>query len=215
MARTSETPITGPGPVSSPSDIAMTAPPPVTLSAADREALLALARLAVSVAVGIAPHVELEQAREALRGRGWRASAFVTLTEDGELRGCMGHLDPELPLAESVVEAASCAALLDPRFARVSARELAAIEVDVSVLGPMVPLAKPAAFAIGQEGIVVMRGGRRGLLLPEVASQLDDSAVAMLDTCCRKAGLSVGSWREPGTVVLAFRTDRFGGPAIA
>lgn len=190
-------------------------PPPVSLAVEERAALLDLARTALAAAVGVAPTAALAAAREHHAALHRRAGAFVTLTEDGDLRGCIGHLDPTARVAESVVDAATWAALEDPRFTRVRAAELSRLHVEVSVLGPVVPIADPESFRLGIDGIIVERGGRRGLLLPEVAAMLRNDRTAMLDTACRKAGLPPRAWREPGTTVSAFRTDRFGGAAVA
>lgn len=190
-------------------------PAPVTLADAERETLLALARAALAVAVGAAPRSALDAALADHPPVERRAAAFVTLTEHGELRGCIGHMDAGAPVQASVVEAATWAALEDPRFAPVRPSELRDIDVEVSVLGPLLPLADPMTFRLGTDGIVVQRGGRRGLLLPEVAAMLSNDRVAMLDTACRKAGLPSGAWRDQGTVTFAFRTDRFGGRAVA
>lgn len=211
MTRVPVNPSGGPAAITDNDETAV--PAPIPLTDAEREALLGIARAAVAAAAGAGTHAAVDRARELFAGSGLRASVFVTLTEDGELRGCMGHLDPDLPVADSVVEAASCAALLDPRFRRVSAAELDRIEIEVSVLGPMLRLGDPEGFRIGTEGVVVRLGLRRGLLLPDVAAQLDFSRVAMLETACRKAGLPAGAWRYPEAAVFAFRTDRFGGPA--
>jgi AMMECR1 domain-containing protein len=93
--------------------------------------------------------------------------------------------------------------------------ELPRIHLEVSVLGPVVPLLDPGCLRLGIDGIIVQRGGRRGLLLPEVAPMLGNDPAAMFDTACRKAGLPAGAWRDPGTRLAVFRTDRFGGPAVA
>ncbi len=188
-------------------------PLPVEIPPAEQARLLGLARVAVAVAAGAQPGTALDAAlaREPLPDR--RAGAFVTLTEDGQLRGCMGNLDAENPAWASVVEAARWAARGDPRFLGVEPGELAAMEIDVSVLGSMERLADPAAFRPGIDGIVVRRGGRRGLLLPEVAETVGHGPTDMLVACCRKAGLRGDAWREPGTELWVFRTHRFGGPA--
>jgi AmmeMemoRadiSam system protein A len=190
-------------------------PPPVTLTQEERAALLEIARAAVGVAVQAAPVGELRAALERHPVVERRAAAFVTLTEDGELRGCVGHMDADTPVAESVVEAANWAALGDPRFPSVRAQELSRLHLEVSVLGPLVRQADPSRWRLGIDGIVVERGMRRGLLLPEVGPMLGQDRTAMLDTACRKAGLPAGAWRDPGTTLYAFRTDRFGGAAVA
>jgi uncharacterized protein len=190
-----------------------TLPLPVTLPEEVRAGLLDLARTAIAVAARALPPEALRQTPEAVRGVDLHASAFVTLTQGDELRGCMGMLDPDRPLADSVVEAAACATRTDPRFLPVQPAELVSLEIGVSVLGPLVRIEDPLAFRLGIDGIVVERHGRRGLLLPEVAAMVADR-VEMLEIACRKAALAPAAWRDPGTAVYAFRTDRFGGPAM-
>ena len=189
------------------------APPEV--SEAARTQLLALARTAVAVASRAAPSAELDAAMHEPLATELCASAFVTLTVGGDLRGCMGILDPDRPVHDSVAEAAACATRTDPRFSPVTPEELPSLEVDVSILGPMVQLDDPLSWRLGTDGIVVQLGGRRGLLLPEVADENGLDRAAMLDIATRKAGLPHGAWREPAARVYAFRSDRFGGPALA
>lgn len=190
-------------------------PEPVVVDEAERAHLLELARTAVAVASRSQPTRALEAPRQAASETDRRASAFVTLTEAGELRGCMGILDPDRLAVDAVAEAAACATRTDPRFRPVKPEELSRIVVEVSVLGPMVRLADPLAWRLGVDGIVVELGGRRGLLLPEVAEDIGLDRAGMLDIATRKAGLPRGAWRYPGASVYAFRTSRFGGPAIA
>lgn len=188
-------------------------PPPVAVLPEEQVRLLGLARIAVAVTTGAQPDEALRAELAAAPLPDFRAAAFVTLLRYGKLRGCMGNLDANRPGWANVVEAARWAAGGDPRFPRVDPRELAAIEIDVSILGPLVPLTDPRAFRPGTDGIVVRRHGRRGLLLPEVADTVGRGPAQMLDACCRKAGLRAGAWGEPGTELQVFRTCRFGGPA--
>jgi AmmeMemoRadiSam system protein A len=178
-----------------------------------REQLLEVARAALAVATGSADRKRLDAAMEAARSLEMPAAAFVTLTEAGELRGCMGRLDPDRPVIVSVAEAAICAAVEDPRFEPVRADELDRIRIEVSILGPYQPLADPEGFEPGVEGILVERGWQRGLLLPEAAAECGLGRREVLEITCRKAGLATEAWRDPRTVVFAFRTVRFGGPA--
>lgn len=190
-------------------------PRPVLVSSEERAELLDLARLALRVAVGLEPSgtVGARLAARAVRQPPQRcAAAFVTLTEDGELRGCIGTLDGTAPVGEAVVWAAMNAARRDPRFEPVDAAELPDLHLDVSVLGPMVRLVDPLRFRPGIDGLVVEAGFRRGLLLPEVATMAGLDQRGMLEATCRKAGLPPGAWRDPVTAVHAFRTARFGGP---
>ncbi len=191
------------------------AAPPVSVVAETRRKLLGVARTALAVATGRATWEELE--RELARDDGGerQAGAFVTLTDAGRLRGCMGSLDPRLRLAESVAVAALDAALDDPRFLPLRADELPAIHVDVSVLGRPAPIDGPGSFRPGLDGVIVEGRGRRAFLLPEVATEFSWGATEMFDAACGKAGLPAGAWCEPGIRLSAFRTARFGGPAIA
>jgi AmmeMemoRadiSam system protein A len=203
-------------PIVSPLPVALAAgvgPPPVAIPEDEQALYLDLARIAVAVATGARPASALTAALEVASLPDRPAAAFVTLTEDGDLRGCMGNLDADSPAWESVVDAAGWAARRDPRFPSVRPGELERIEIDVSILGPMVRLDDPRAFRPGIDGIVARGDGRRGLLLPEVAESVGHGPTQMLDACCRKAGLWAGAWREPGTELWVFRTHRFGGPA--
>jgi hypothetical protein len=185
----------------------------VNLSQADQARLLELARMAVAVAVRARPAEDLAALLEAGSPPTLHAGAFVTLTEGDTLRGCMGRLDDGTPAWVSVLAAARLAALGDPRFPALVAAELPRTHLEVSVLGPMEPLPEPALFRPGVDGLLISRGGRRGLLLPEVAAMLEPRHDAMLDAVCRKAGLPTGAWRHPRTELLVFRTCRFGGSA--
>lgn len=190
-------------------------PASVALPHEARQCLLDLARTAVAVAARARPAGDLETALRCDVRTDLRAAAFVTLTVPSGLRGCVGTLDASRPVAEAVAEAAAFATRTDPRFPPVRPEELGEIEVEVSVLGPPVLLADPLSFRLGTDGIVVERDGRRGLLLPEVASTVGFDREEMLGIACRKAGLPTGAWRDPSTRVSAFRTNRFGGPAMA
>lgn len=200
----------------------LTAPPlgapDVDVSAEEEEQLFALARLAVSAAArgdqDLARDAGVERIGGRPAGQRRRGSAFVTLLERGELRGCIGLLDPSRPLTESVAGAAIGAVLHDWRFRPVTEDELPDIRIEVSVLGPFVVLEDPLAFRVGVDGLLVERGVDRGLLLPEVATEHGFDEQAMLRATCGKAGLPADAWRDPRTRVSAFRTRRFGGPAI-
>jgi uncharacterized protein len=196
-------------------DAARDLPPAVTVPGDVRRCLLDLARTAVGVAARARPPEDLDAALAGQPVIDLKAAAFVTLSSPAGLRGCVGILDASQPVAASVTEAAACATRTDPRFPPVQPDELGQLEVEVSVLGPPVRLQDPLSFRLGVDGILVEHGGLRGLLLPEVAPMVGFDRVEMLEIACRKAGLPPGTWRDPGTSVFAFRTDRFGGPAIA
>ncbi len=186
------------------------APPPV--DRADQQRLLRWARQAIDVAVRGAPDQRIDEAELSDDLRAPRA-AFVTLTEAGELRGCIGRLDPGRPLWESVVHAAVNAAIADPRFAPVELDELGRIRLEISVLDPPVEITDPAEFDPAVHGIIVERGPRRGLLLPEVGAQHGWSREQTLAAACWKADLPLDAWRDPETRLLVFTAFVFGEPA--
>ncbi|HEY6807472.1 MAG TPA: AmmeMemoRadiSam system protein A [Gemmatimonadales bacterium] len=178
------------------------------LTADERAALLRLARSALVAGVSGAAQPALPGGalRELCRG------AFVTLELDGELRGCIGRVASDRPVADVVAEMAVAAALEDPRFPPLGAAEVADVTIEVSVLGPPQRLSPvdPSRIAIGRDGVIVERGGLRGLLLPQVAPAYGWGAERLLNAACEKAGLAGHAWREPGTAVFTFQADVFG-----
>jgi AmmeMemoRadiSam system protein B/AmmeMemoRadiSam system protein A len=123
-------------------------------------------------------------------------ATFVTLKVRGRLRGCIGSLEPEAPLYRSVHDNAVHAASHDPRFMPVRADELADIHLDVSVLSPIRPIASWKEFEIGKHGIIMTKGRRRAVYLPEVAPEQGWTVEETLDSLSEKAGLPPDAWRE-------------------
>jgi AmmeMemoRadiSam system protein A len=139
------------------------------------------------------------------------SGAFVTIKRDGALRGCLGTLECPLGLAREVSRCAADAASADPRFPPVSAAELNELSVEVSVLGPLekIDANDPGAFAIGRHGLVVEQGRRRGLLLPQVATEWGWTAEQFLRQTCVKAGLPGDAWQH-GAGIYRFEAEVFG-----
>ncbi len=133
---------------------------------------------------------------------------FVTLHRGAGLRGCMGVLDAELPLREALRQAAVCAASQDPRFPPLRPSELFDLRIEVSVLSTPRRMQSIDELQIGVHGILVVRGGHRGLFLPQVAVEHRLDREAFLSRCCReKAGLPADAWRHADTEVLLFTTE--------
>lgn len=152
---------------------------------------------------GDAPPVETGGLRE-LEDAG---AAFVTLRRrDGELRGCIGTVAPQRPLAEAVRDLAISAATRDRRFDSVTAEELDEIHIEVSVLSP-VSAANLDRIEVGLHGLIVRRGAASGVLLPQVASERGWDREMFLRQTCRKAGLPEDAWRDPATQILWFACD--------
>jgi AmmeMemoRadiSam system protein A len=137
--------------------------------------------------------------------------AFVTIHTGGELRGCIGRVDADTPLYLAVEQLAVAAATRDPRFEPLRAEELPETRVEVSVLSKLVD-GTPEQIEIGKHGLVITRGVRRGLLLPQVAVEHGLDRERFLDETCGKAGLPPGAWKEPGTVLQLFTAEVFREP---
>jgi AmmeMemoRadiSam system protein A len=139
------------------------------------------------------------------------SGAFVTLKRGGRLRGCIGTLDCRRALAQEVARVAVSAAQADPRFAPLTAPELEGLEIEVSVLGPLERIEPfdEHAFEIGRHGLVVEQGPRRGLLLPQVATEWGWDRETFLSQTCVKAGLPRDAWRK-GATVYRFAGEVFG-----
>jgi AmmeMemoRadiSam system protein A len=130
------------------------------------------------------------------------AGAFVTLHNVGErarrsgrLRACMGVIEARQPMLDAVVHAA-VSAIYDPRFPRVTAAELDQLELEVSVLSPTRTVPGPEAIRVGQHGVVLSKGGKRAVFLPQVAPEQGWDRDTMLDHLARKAGLPTDGWRS-------------------
>lgn len=137
---------------------------------------------------------------------------FVTIHNNGELRGCIGHFTPPGSLLDTVVEMAQ-AACHDSRFANnpVMPAELAEIDIEISVLSPLEKTDDPLSLELGRHGIYIQRGYRGGCFLPQVATETGWTKVQFLSYCCsHKAGLPADAWKQPGTDVLLFTADVFG-----
>ena len=136
--------------------------------------------------------------------------AFVTLKIDGRLRGCIGHITAAAPLLETVRDVALSSAFEDPRFPPLARDELSRVTIEISVLSPFRRTRDPAEIRVGTHGILVRRGGRSGLLLPQVATEQGWEREEFLVRTCRKAGLPDEAWRDPDTAIEIFSAIVFG-----
>jgi AmmeMemoRadiSam system protein A len=137
------------------------------------------------------------------------AAVFVTLHHDGELRGCIGTTTADRPIFRAVQEMAIAAATRDPRFAPVTADEIALVDIEISVLGELRRVQGPGDVVIGRDGVVIEGRGHRGLLLPHVAVESGWDAKAFVERTCQKAGLPRDAWREGDLEISIFPTQIF------
>ena len=180
---------------------------PARLSPAARAALPRLARDAIAAHLAgrrSRPPCDVDDLRQ-VRG------AFVTLRrrDNGELRGCIGVVEPSQPLAETVAEMAVAAATSDPRFPPVRAGEFDELTLDVSVLTPPAPI-RPGDVVVGRHGLSLHCAGRRGLLLPQVPEEHGWDRAQFLEALCRKAGLPAGAWQREDARLFGFEAEVVG-----
>ncbi len=135
-------------------------------------------------------------------------AAFVTLTRRGELRGCIGCTEAVYPLCRTVTECAISAAISDPRFPPLKASELKEVKLEISVLSPLKEVQDVSDIKVGRDGILIAKGGRQGLLLPQVATEYRWDKKTFLEQVCYKAGLPKDAWRE-GAKIFIFSAEVF------
>ena len=134
-----------------------------------------------------------------------KRGVFVTLTNHGRLRGCVGRFDASLPLYEMVSQMSEAAAIHDTRFAfnPVTLQELDALDIKISILSPLKKIESIDEIEIGKHGIWVKQGGRHGTYLPEVATELGWNREEFLSHCCaEKAGLSPDAWKTGAEIYI-------------
>ena len=176
-----------------------------SLSESDRGSLLELARRSITESVLFQKPLESIPADGVYS---LRRGAFVTIHFRSRLRGCIGIVEAYEPLGEAVARCAASAALHDPRFSPVRAEELSQLHIEISLLSPPQPI-HPENIEIGKHGLIISQGGRRGLLLPQVATEHKLTRERFLEETCRKAGLPPKAWQEPETKIEGFTCEVF------
>ncbi|MBN1435653.1 MAG: AmmeMemoRadiSam system protein A [Sedimentisphaerales bacterium] len=142
---------------------------------------------------------------------------FVTIHNHGQLRGCIGHFQPDTSLLQTIRDMAIAAAR-DSRFVRnpITAKELDQIDVEISVLSPLTSTDDPLSLELGRHGIYIKRGYAAGCFLPQVATETGWSKEEFLTQCCQgKAGLPANAWKDPKTEVYLFTAEVFGEKELA
>ena len=186
-------------------------PPPMTnandFSPEERQELLRLARHTVESVVKSGKPPPYTPALPGLeRPRG----AFVTINKNGQLRGCIGHFEADNPIWQTVINMATAAATQDPRFPQVAAKELDALSFEISVLSPLRKISDWREIELGKHGVQIARGFRRGVFLPQVATDTGwDLDTFMGQLCSQKAGLPWDAWKDPQTDLYVFTAEIF------
>lgn len=174
-------------------------PPKFSLSEEEKKELLQLARSAINQFIKQNEIINYStQNLNLLTKKG----AFVTLKKKGLLRGCIGFIEPVLPLYETVIRGSIYAACRDQRFPPVSVGELKDLEVEISVLTPLKKIHNLRLIRVGKHGLVISKAEKKGLLLPQVAVENNWSRVTFLQRACLKAGLPRDAWKSGADIYI-------------
>lgn len=138
------------------------------------------------------------------------AGAFVTLHLDGQLRGCIGEIDPDRPLCEVVMDHALNAALKDPRFLPLTPDELGRVHIEISALSPPHPVASWGDIETGVHGVILSLRRAQAVFLPQVAVEQGWDVKTMLSYLAQKAGLPPDAWQDPEACFRVFEATVFG-----
>ena len=176
------------------------------LTEEEKRTLLETARNAIACRLSGSPG-ECPEASGALSTP---CGAFVTLREHGKLRGCIGYITSERSLLETVHDVAISSAFEDPRFPPLRSMELERVRIEISVLSPFRKITDTKEIEVGIHGIMIRRGGRSGLLLPQVATEQGWDRDTFLTHTCYKAGLPEDAWKSPDARIEIFSALVFG-----
>jgi len=191
------------GPAQGAADVAQ-----FSLTAAEKAELLRIARKSVETAVKEKKMYECPA--ETSDALSQERGAFVTLKENGQLRGCIGYSAPLKPLCLTVRDVAAYAAVQDSRFRPVGESELGKLEYEISVLSPLRRVLDVNQIQIGPHGLVLKKGEDEGLFLPQVPVEQHWDRMTYLEELCHKAGLPSGAWKDPGADLFRFTAVVFG-----
>jgi hypothetical protein len=181
--------------------------PSLALDDAARQEALALARKTLESYYKNGTRMLYEPQNEVLNKP---IGAFVTLTKNGELRGCIGNFDPDKPFYRVVQEMAIRAAVDDKRFEPVSEDELSQLDIEVSALSPLTRISDYHNIVLGKNGVKIVLGNKSGTFLPEVATDTKwDLETFLQNLCTQKMGLSAECYKDPKAEIFTYTTDAF------
>ena len=177
-----------------------------TLKSKEKKILLEVARKAIKSAV-----LETDEPPEPREEKSlnMRNGCFVTIKQNGELRGCIGNFQSELPLFKEVAEMAAASATKDPRFYPLQEIDIDSISLEISVLSPLHKIENIDEIKIGKHGIYLEKGYYRGVLLPQVATEHDWDRETFLKQTCLKAGLPTDAWDAEDADIYIFSAQIF------
>lgn len=173
----------------------------------EQAALLGIARTAIETWVRSGKnYVEPREEKSLNR----RSGCFVSIKQGGQLRGCIGNFQSELPLFREVSEMAVASASKDPRFYPMKEEDLLDFAIEISVLSPLKKSESVDEIEVGRHGIYLEKGYYRGVLLPQVATEYGWDRETFLRQTCLKAGLQTDAWKAEDTEIYIFSAQIFG-----
>jgi AmmeMemoRadiSam system protein B/AmmeMemoRadiSam system protein A len=177
------------------------------LTKEQRKKLLEIARKSIEYYLKTGKKLEVSETDSALSKN---LGAFVTLHENGRLRGCIGNLVGDEPLYLTIRDMAVQAAVGDPRFAPVEPAGLKDIEIEISALSPLEKIDSAEKIEMGKHGVLIRKGFQSGVFLPQVATETGWSKEEFLSSlCAHKAGLAADAWKDKATEIYIFTAEVF------
>ncbi|MCK4537038.1 MAG: AmmeMemoRadiSam system protein A [Desulfuromonadales bacterium] len=177
------------------------------LNSQEKQVLLAIARQAIIQ--GVENGEEYIEPREEKR-LNQRNGCFVTIKQDGQLRGCIGNFQSELPLFREVAQMALASSSKDPRFYPMKQSDLDNFTLEISVLSPLQKIEEISEIKVGKHGIYIEKSFHRGVLLPQVATEHNWDRNTFLQQTCVKAGIPTNAWETEDTEIYVFSAQIFG-----
>lgn len=172
-----------------------------------QKVLLKLARESIETYLKTGKKIKLETSDERMKVK---QGAFVTLRKRGVLRGCIGHIVGIESLCDTVADMAVAAAVQDPRFPKVSMDEMKDINIEISVLSIPRRVESADEIELGKHGVIVRRGSRQGVFLPQVATETGwDKETFLEHLCYDKARLPKDAWKDKDTELTIFTAQLF------
>ncbi len=172
-----------------------------------KKKLLEIARKSIEFYLKNGKYLEIKENDPALTQI---MGVFVTLHKQGQLRGCIGNITASSPLYLTVRDIAVESASADPRFSPVRLDELKDIEIEISALSALQKVNSVDKIEMGKHGVIIKRGFKSGVFLPQVARETGWSKEEFLSQlCAQKAGLSADAWKDKDTQIQIFSSEVF------
>jgi len=179
----------------------------MNISIDEKRAMLKIARSSIESIFDNSKNIDIDLAKFPILNS--RKGAFVTLTKNQNLRGCIGYIISNLPLFETIKDAAKQAAIGDSRFPKLTKSEINQIAIEVSILSEPFPMKSYNDIIVGTHGLILSERGRRGLLLPQVPIEHNMNKEEYLSALCQKAGFYSDFWKEKTLDIEMFTANVF------